>query len=432
MANLQDNSRNLGAEAGAQAQTESARALPAPHLSEIPPGAPPSNTAPANCKSDSSEVLRTGVDSLYLSYSGTLHKHVEENLLALKALAQSKEPFEQARAVLEFEHSKFRILPRGTSTFPFILDDGMFNIRLSSAASEKMPLASVQISSRLLTDSGMEASVDYLDSIIRTFGPVVETKVSRLDICCDFVTGVGFGEVAEVAWLSRSNKRNCYTEAEKFTGYVFGQGSPLSARLYDKTLEIEKSKKDYLRDLWWMDGWDRTSKVWRLEFQIRREVLVELGIYSYLDLQDRLQSLWQYATRNWLRLVLPGKDKTRSRWPNHPLWDVLQAANFGTSSPMPITREHTKRVPLDGYLFTNGLAAIISFMATREIATFKQAGPEFLKAATEHHAIRNLNGGDDVEAYCQKRAAVKAREFSTRFPNTEVKRDPDYRQGKGK
>lgn len=91
----------------------------------------------------------------------------------------------------------------------------------------------------------------------------------------------------EKLWISRSNKRHWYAESERFSGIVFGQGSFLSARLYDKTLQIKKSKQDYLRELWWMEGWDRESPVWRLEFQIRRAVLMELGISSYDDLKDR-------------------------------------------------------------------------------------------------------------------------------------------------
>ena len=35
-------------------------------------GAPPSNTAPANCIDGIHHILRTGVDSLYLSFKGDL------------------------------------------------------------------------------------------------------------------------------------------------------------------------------------------------------------------------------------------------------------------------------------------------------------------------------------------------------------------------
>ena len=71
-------------------------------------------------------------------------------------------------------------------------------------------------------------------------------------------------------------------------------------------------------------------------------------------------------------------------------------------------------------------------MAANEIRTFKEAGPQFLKDAEDYHRMRSVLTGEDIEDYCQKRAAIKARDYCTRFPFTEVKRDPDYRKGKGK
>ena len=47
---------------------------------------------------------------------------------------------------------------------------------------------------------------------------------------------------------------------------AFGSGNEVSARLYDKTLEIQKSGKDYMRPLWAMEGWNGQQDVWRMEF----------------------------------------------------------------------------------------------------------------------------------------------------------------------
>jgi len=185
----------------------------------------------------------------------------------------------------------------------------------------------------------------YLESLLAEIGHVEEIKVSRIDLCCDFTSDVAFGVLPELAWISRSNNRNWYTEGGTFTGFVFGQGSPMSARLYDKTRQIKKSKQDYLRDLWWMLGWDRERTIWRLEFQIKRPVLVELGISSFDDVRCSLDSLWDYATANWLRLVCPGKDQTRSRWPNHPLWAELQKADFAADHKVPLSRHNFRREP---------------------------------------------------------------------------------------
>lgn len=426
--------RNEGNQVKAEARTQAdpARDLPERCSKSVKPGAPPSNTAPANSISDGLGILRAGVDSLYLSFSGSIHPHIEKRLIELKERAQSDSLAEKSQAIFEIQDSQFEVLPRGAARFPYILSDGMYNIRLSSRESEKMPLAAVQIRSQGLTKSGAEEPVHYLESLLREMGQVQAIKVSRIDLCCDFTSDVAFGVVSDLAWVSRSNKRNWYTEGGVFTGFVFGQGSPMSARLYDKTLQIKKSKQDYLRDLWWMLGWDREKTVWRLEFQIKRPVLVELGLSSFEDVQSSLGSLWNYATSNWLRLVCPGKDQTKSRWPNHPLWDDLQRAEFSTDDHVPLSRQFFRREPLDSYFFINGLAAITSYMATKGIKTFREAGPQFLSDAELFHAHRSLMTGEDIEGYCQPRAALKARDYCKRFPYTEVKRDEDYAKGKGK
>jgi len=412
----------------AEAQAHRAPAAPAPG-STASKGAPLSNTAPANCIDGQHRILRAGVDSLYLSFKGDLFEEAEQKLIELKSLAQSDEPLEIASAVLDIADQRFEVLGRGSRNYPYIIKDGAFNIQLSKASSETMPLAYVQISSHCLTETGFFGSVRALKKVLHRLGSFSEIKVSRVDVFCDFVTDVGFGELPQIGWISRSNKRNCYFESGRFSGFVFGQGSRISARLYDKTLQITKSKQDYLKDLWWSEGWDRQSQVWRLEFQVMRPVLVEVGISSFNDLVGSLETLWKYATTNWLRLVLPGKDQTKSRWPDHPLWEVLQGVTFEGCSDGLIKRQLIRRVPSDHYFFINGLAAFTSFMAAREIESFEKAGPLFLEEAREFHTWRSLETGEDIEEYCQKRAALKARDYNTRIEIIKANQDKTKTRG---
>ena len=61
---------------------------------------------------------------------------------------------------------------------------------------------------------------------------------------------------------------------EQFTGWSIGLGGPISARLYDKTVEIAtRSKKFYLHELWQQAGWFPADSVWRFELQFRRPAL---------------------------------------------------------------------------------------------------------------------------------------------------------------
>ena len=61
------------------------------------------------------------------------------------------------------------------------------------------------------------------------------------------------------------------------------------------------------------------------------------AIEDAYELPERLAVLWAYATGQvdggpdgvpdgWLRCVVPNGDKNRSRWPTHPVWQLIQTA----------------------------------------------------------------------------------------------------------
>jgi hypothetical protein len=97
-------------------------------VSALISGAPPSNTAPANCiltpntpPSPSFQLLRFGIDSLYLSYPGTLSHEWERDLENLKGIAQSDDPGERATAQVEIGGHLFEVKDKGKGRFPYVL-----------------------------------------------------------------------------------------------------------------------------------------------------------------------------------------------------------------------------------------------------------------------------------------------------------------------
>lgn len=73
-------------------------------------GTAPSNTVPSNSTEDShTRILRTGIDTLYLSYSGELFQEQGIRLANLKELAQSPDPERQALAQLELATHTFEV-----------------------------------------------------------------------------------------------------------------------------------------------------------------------------------------------------------------------------------------------------------------------------------------------------------------------------------
>jgi hypothetical protein len=313
-----EENRNASKSSQAEPQVPCAPAAPAPGYAASK-GAPPSNTAPANYIDGSTHVFRTGIDSLYTSYSGTLSQETDDRLFDLREKARSSDPIQKSKAVLQIFDHRFEVSDKGKGNFPFVLRDNWFHIQLSRTHSKSMPMALVQIKSEVLSKSGYSKTVRKLEYLISQLGEITDQKISRIDICADFYTDFDLEFIEKLAWVMQAGDLDVHHPDFKFSGYSFGKRGVLSGRLYDKAKEIEKSGKAFFYDLWKEGGWLGELPVMRLEFQFRRQVLKEMGVNSTKCLDDKLNGLWQYCCQKWLRLTVPSQtDTARSRWPDHP------------------------------------------------------------------------------------------------------------------
>ena len=373
-------------------------------------GAPPSITAPANCI----RPLRHGVDSLYVSYPGQILEAVALGLQEFKELAQSPKERDVVDAVCHAGDHAFTILPRGRGRFAFVLEDNWFSIQLSNASASIMPLAHVQIRSEYLTAVGPEEALRTLDDLIGYFGePTGPAILSRVDLFVDFVGDHDLTSQPGFAWVKRCKKRDIHEENNRLTGISFGAGNEISARLYDKTTEILKSRKDYLKPLWAAKGWHEGETVWRMEFQTRREGLPDALKGAASLALDHFGAWWWYLATEWLRLALPSdSDETRSRWPTHPVWEVL--AHVWESPPdVPLmTRAPKSRAPTDDAIFKAGLWGLTSFMAREGLTEFDEGLGGFL------HALETYFDASDTDLprlreYLAHKSRLKARRYNT-------------------
>jgi hypothetical protein len=411
---------------------DSATALDASHAENGISGAPPSNTAPANYIDGSTRIFRAGIDSLYLSWSGTLSQEYDELLTDLKAKAQSPEPKEQCQATLQLFDHRFEVSDKGKGRFPFVLRDNWYHIQLSRTHSSSMPMAVAQISSEVLSKSGYLESVKRLEYLISQLGEVGQQKISRIDVCVDFYTEHDLESIPRKSWVTHALGFAAHYIGPQFSGYSFGMGGQLSARLYDKYLEIKKSNKTFFYELWKEGGWLGELPVWRLEFQFRRPVILETGVNSTDDLEKSLNGLWQYACQNWLRLTLPSNtDTAKTRWLDHPLWVELKEARFNGGDVSPLYRTRKERLPSDEFLYVNGMGAFTSLMASEGISNLDEALRLYVQRAQKYHRARRASG-NSLGTYVAAKAMQKARKFNTRLKSDPKERDPKaYQKAKG-
>jgi hypothetical protein len=374
--------------------------------------AAPSNTASHKCNREYFQPLRWGIDSLYLTYPGEVFEEVDTRLKTLKKIAQSPEAHEQAQAQYLVGKHIFEVKDKAPKGFAYVLEDGAFRIQISR--SSKLPVAYVKISSGYLAHVGPAKAEEEARIIVNELIDVRELpNVSRIDLYVDFVTPENM-EWSREAWITRASSIDSYSEGGTFTGWVVGKGGIISARLYYKLLQATKIGANYLLDLWRQAGWNGEGKVWRLEFQLRRELLSQHGLPKLAAVLDNLNGLWSYATTEWLRLTLPSADdKTRSRWPIHPLWGYLSSIDWETDGG-PLTRSYSPaRVPGDDYLFAHGLSLLISYMAREKIGDLYAGQDDFMAALYNYHSERANRLGLTFDSYIAEKVAIKGRQFNT-------------------
>lgn len=379
-------------------------------------GAPPSNTAPPNSKEplpDGFRLLRLGVDSLYLSYSGELHPASLDALNKLKAFAQSEHPEEQAKAQWPVGSHFFRVHDKGARLFPFILEDNAYRIQIAKPG-KKLPMAYVKVSAQCLAHRGPQAVQEELHAILSEFGAVGSNLVSRIDLAADFITPVVMDSWDRSAWVTRASEIHNYSCDQKFTGWTIGLGGQMGCRLYDKVQEIVHSGKVWNFDLWTAHGWSPGEEVWRLEFQFEREFLKSRQLSTLDSVLERLSGLWGYATSGWLRLTVPSEnDATRSRWPLHPLWVSLAFVDWGSAHSILLDRYTNARTPIELRMIAMVLGALSSYMAMHGIEDRNEAIDGLLQALYQHYGEVARRKGIAFDDYLAQRVALKARDFCT-------------------
>lgn len=378
-------------------------------------GAPPSNTAPLKDKYNIlAKIVHHGIDSLYLSFQGNLSEYWSNKLSRLKLLAQDSDPNIQATAQAEIAGHYFKVSGRGRGKYLFVLKDNWFHIQIAGSESKALPVAYVQISSELLTFHPLEEVIESIRFIINSITVNVESvSVSRLDLCVDFMTDVDLSKFTEKDWVTRAKSFSRYSENSQFTGWSIGRGQ-LIARLYDKTAERVKSNKLFFNDIWYPNGWTVWDKVWRLEFQFKRETLNELDSIEVDELAEKLSSLWCYATTQWLRLTLPNvNDTARARWGTHPLWEMLITTSWQTLPNRNLKRVTKERVPTDEYFFTSGFGVLPAYMAREGINSVDEAAKDYVHKARIYHDRNCRKTGLLFHEYVAQKVALKARKFNT-------------------
>lgn len=303
-------------------------------------------------------MLAAGIDSLYVSFRGDVDAAWLDGIELMKVRARETG---QPQLVPSTGDRKALVQPSGWGSYQYWLRCGDFDVFVGRGRS--LPAVYSRIASEFIHEVGPSGALANLKSFVGSRLPEThQTICSRVDIYADFQGWVPRPEDYD-DFITRSRRNTSHItvhhDGRRFTGFTFGRDA-MVARIYDKGLEIAHSGKDWMREVWG-DRLDPSAPVWRLEFQLRRQLLAECSLTTPEDVLSQRESLWAYAMR-WLSLRKPSLGATRTRWPVADVWSHLMRSQPGDAhSPLVRKRitEHDESVLVRGLTgYASSLAAV--------------------------------------------------------------------------
>lgn len=425
-------------------------------------------------------VVAFGVDTLELWTRHPLGLEWAGRLEAARAAAvEAHEP-----VTLDVEGVELQLQPHGAAGARYLASGDLFALAATSRPrSPQTPTVRVEVRALALWAMGWEVAAARAVELMRALcgGPslgALDAQVGRVDLCADVqVRGGRIGPelarevVGRVRRASRGRHHSvdedagalageagrivaaakrlalASTDEERaslvreirgdegrqmsvwgdelaFSGFSWGAGGPLSARLYDKTRELSVSRKQWMRTVWRRSkGFVEGEPVWRVEYQLRREGIRQLRAReteagtdatsgSWASVRAALPALWRYLTLSWLSVRAPRTATSRAtlrEW-----WADVSRAWDGDAvagAPEEVWRETVREaaavtVPaLAGYC----ASAVAQVQASRRAEgaaplPYSAALMAALRAAHEYRAQR----GETVQARAASRASALA------------------------
>lgn len=249
--------------------------------------------------------------------------------------------------VINLSGEQFMLQSHGTkSGYPLLLENKDFSIQCGQFNN---PNFFVTYSSFALWHCGLQAMHERFLQWAQRLGlqPLRPESLSRVDLAFDYhLPTLDFDEQNFVSKATKDNKHRKHGEVQTFR---YGAQNTV-LRLYNKSEEISESS----HKTWFHSIWQREDGVWRIEWQVRKEVLRQLGIRTIEDLDERVGDLGHYL-QNHTSLRKKTNDSNKSRWPLHPLWQDM-AQQMAGMNRLGVLRDYQRSDHLDERLQRNAIS----------------------------------------------------------------------------
>lgn len=373
---------------------------------------------------DSARVLASNIDKLDLAvhirwFDGSFFEVLAQAKAAAVACGQPLPlVLKPAKGT---EAWKGMIKPHGANGYAWLIDGLEFTFKIGNWIEPiNRPSVMVEIRSETLWRLSPEAAVQRILDILQGQGKgciIQSVKPSRIDMCIDILMPASMWKMELVKYrVTRANHAAIYlSRGDRLSGISIGKGN-FSARLYDKPLEIiEQSGKNWMYAVWGIEknALAEDQVIVRVEFQLRRQALVELGIDTIDDALNNLPSIWGYLTQKWLKFrTRPGLHHTQRQ--TFQWWKVVQDGFRGVHKPKPLLRfkaHHSSEMrllpQLDGLITTLDAMALEAYDPEGEVPPDRDIAIDLIRSALDSIGKDNIHHRLTVE---DKRAKFKRSE----------------------
>ena len=325
---------------------------------------------PAKVKTSDVSILAlaSGIDSLYLTIDV---EWADEELFSYlsdlknQAACSDTPLFGSLKTAGNDQEWPFQIKPFGSNGYEWLLIGKELTFKIGNWLKPKSrPSVTVDIGSETLWHLGPEQAVQKtIDLLLAANGTRLDLKASRVDLCTDLLLPEYLWEMDLINYVvTRAHDIKPYLKHGKLTGIGIGNGN-ISARLYDKALEIEtKSKKFWMFDIWGLTEIPEGHKAIRVEFQLRRECIKNLGLNRPDEVFSFSPNIWVYCSLHWLKFQdRPGTHHTQRI--TLPWWQEVQNGFQGAQDAHPLIRakalrQDKKQIMQQAYGLLSSLTAI--------------------------------------------------------------------------
>ncbi len=356
-------------------------------------------------------VIATGVDTLEVSIMGwpasrALREELKARKAKLKGVGRGKGERDPDVARVEIGAEVLTLSPSGAGWFQFSLSNEALDLRINDtgATTKKTVTMFVSVRSKTLWSDGLDAVAVRVQQLFGAAaahgspGPIKtptmrRVQLSRVDLATDFTgwtpkhadfcfsrvvtrsrtrgdwaknnTRDSQGRRVRIEKVVLDDEHLVYSQNNRVTSFNFGKRA-IRVRVYDKDEETKVNGKAWFDDVWQTHARargvelarNRVAKekhVWRCEFQLRRKILVELGVASLEELlvAENRTGLWAYCSKGkaetknepaaapWFSLRLPDNENSARRTVD-PRWAALADATFGPGPAAALDRDRTR------------------------------------------------------------------------------------------